>query len=148
PIANDDFAAFDILSAKGLPKGRVSLPLSPQTVSPLSTYMGAAPASVGSSFGILSAQGLPKGRKLPPLAPQRDSPLSTFFGAAGASRGSSPSAGTGDRHGANAVPVRPSAGTVSQGQAGAETFPTARFIRPLVALPDITVENGGYVPVN
>jgi hypothetical protein len=148
PIGNDDFAAFDLLSAKGLPKGRASLPLSPQRDSNLSTSFGAVPTSVGSSVGIVSARGLPKGGESPPLSPQRDSPLSTFGGAAGASGGSSPSAGTGGTRAANSVLARPSAGTLSQAQAGSATFQTAGYIHPLLPIPSIVVDNGGYVPVN
>jgi hypothetical protein len=148
PIGNDDFAAFDLLSAKGLPKGRASLPLAPQRDSSLSTSGGAAGASGGSSVGILSARGLPKGGASLPFSPQRDSPLSTFGGAAGASGGSSPSAGTGGTRAANSVLVRPSAGTMSQGQAGSGSFQTAGYIHPLTPLPSVSVEKGGYVPVN
>jgi hypothetical protein len=109
-----------------------------------------APVANGdfAAWGILSAKGFPKGGESLSLSPQRDSPLSTFFGAAGASGSSSPSAGTGGTRAANSVLVLPSAGTTSQGQAGSETLQTAGFTHPLIAIPSISVGNGGYVPVN
>jgi hypothetical protein len=155
PLANGDFAPLGILSAKPLPKGGESLALSPPKDAPLSTLGGSAGPSGGSSpsagtDGTHAPNLMLVGRSAgtTPLSPPGDALPSTLGGSAGASGGPSPSTGTGGTHAANSGLARPSAGTMSQEQAASQTPQTAGHIRPLIALPSVWVDNGGYVPVN